>query len=82
MKRLATVKAFPIYFSPDNVIGLEADPNPSLAQADGLWVILRNLQPGLYRIEFNGVFIDPTVFEIVGAYNIEIAEPGGKALGE
>lgn len=82
VKRLATVKAFPIYFSPDNVIGLEADPNPSLAQADGLWVILRNLQPGLYRIEFNGVFIDPTVFEIVGAYNIEIAEPGGKALGE
>ena len=56
--------------------------NPSLADADGQWVVLEDLLPGRYRLEFTGVFDDPDTpeidFEVNGAYNIEIAEPNGE----
>lgn len=78
VERLSTVNAFQLWYSPFNVAGIvDATPNPSLSQADGQWVILRNLDPGLYRLEFTGVYIDPDTFQINGAYNIEIAEPNG-----
>jgi hypothetical protein len=85
VQRLRTVNAFPVWFSPSNVAGLEdpITPNPSLSQADGQWVILRNLKPGFYRLEFTGVFIDPPVtFQLNGAYNIEIAQPNGDTPDE
>jgi hypothetical protein len=81
--RLVTNNAFSVYFSPHNVVGLSpVDPNPSLAYADGQWVVLEHLEPGRYRLEFNGVFDDPgnpgIEFELNGAYNIEIAQPNGE----
>ncbi len=83
VERLSTVNAFPVWYSPSNVAGVEDPvPNPSLAQADGQWVILRNLQPGWYRVEFNGVYISPDIFELNGAYNIQVAEPNGDAPAE
>jgi hypothetical protein len=84
VERLSTVNAFPLWISPSNVAGLEdpITPNPSLSQADGQWVILRNLQPGFYRLEFSGVYISPDVFELNGAYNLEIAKPNGDTAVE
>ena len=81
VQRLQTVNPFLLSYIPNNVVGLtEVDPNPSLAQADGLWVILRNLAPGDYRVEFNGVYIAPDVFQIVGAYNLRITGPDGELV--
>lgn len=78
VQRLATSRAFSVYFPPGNIIGL-AQPaaNPSLSQADGQWVVLypSALRPGRYRIEFTGAAGD---FEIRGAYNLVIAEPNGE----
>ncbi len=83
VKRLRTAQAFSVYLSPSNVIDVsEPDPNPSLSQADGQWIILRNLDPGRYRLEFTGVVGDPPFFEIDGAYNIEIAQPNGEPPDE
>lgn len=79
VRRLRTVQAFPVYFPPANIIGLaNPDPNPSLVQADGQWLILRNLNPGRYRLEFTGSAGDPPFFVLNGAYNIEIAQPNGE----
>jgi hypothetical protein len=82
VKRLKTSRAFPVFYPPSNIAGLEiVDPNPSLAQADGQWIILRNLRPGRYRLEFTGVFDDPESpgieFQIDGAYNLIVARPNG-----
>jgi hypothetical protein len=82
--RLVTQEAFSVYFSPNNVVGLDpVDPNPSLADADGQWVVLEGLESGRYRLEFNGTFDDPETpespdFELNGAYNIEVAQPNGE----
>ena len=87
VRRVRSSNAFFVYFSPFNVIGLEnAGPNPSLAHADGQWVILRNLKPGRYRLEFTGTFNDPETpgidFEINGAYNLVVVERNGELLEE
>lgn len=87
VRRIRTEDAFLVHFAPSNVIGLEDPyPNPSLAQADGQWVILRNLRPGRYRLEFTGVFDDPETpeidFEINGAYNLVVSEENGELPSE
>lgn len=81
--RLVTEAPFYVYYPQPSVNGLDpVDPNPSLASADGRWVVLEGLDPGRYRLEFTGVFDDPGTpevdFELNGAYNIEIAEPNGE----
>jgi hypothetical protein len=78
VQRLITDGPYSVYFPPDNVIGL-TDPlvNPSLAQADGQWVVLRpaQLKPGRYRIEFTGAFDGQLLFN--GTYNLIVAWPNG-----
>jgi hypothetical protein len=77
VQRLATRKAFLLSYGPNYAGEPAYAETTSLAQADGLWVILRNLEPGNYRLEFNGDYMSPPVFQIVGAYNLRITQPNG-----
>jgi len=68
--------AFTAYFPPYSVTERTyPNVNPSLALSTGQWLVLCDLEPGRYRVEFTGIYIDPDTFQLNGAYNLEIVQP-------